>query len=220
MKQLKFCIVLFVLAGQLFFSSCDNREDYFISVNKAPSLTLIKNGVTLEGNTLSDSLKIGVPLSLKYIIQDEEKIILQVSQEQSKSTFEVGNELISFTGSTEGQNVFSLSAKDSFGQEAKFSITFTVFRNIAPVALFTVKKIGVSSPYEYEVDASASYDKDARFSGKITEYEYTLANYKFSSPLNKVRYVFGSAGQKQIRVRVKDNNGDWSSQVSQYIVLN
>jgi len=220
MKQLKFCIVLFVLAGQLFFSSCDNRDDYFISVNKAPSLTLIKNGVTLEGNALSDSLKIGVPLSLKYIIQDEEKIILQVSQEESKSTFDVGPELISFTGATEGQNIFSLSAKDSFNEEAKFSITFTVFRNIVPVAQFTVKKIGISSPYEYEVDASASFDKDARFSGKITEYEYTLANYKFSTQLSKVRYVFGSAGQKQIRVRVKDNSGDWSSQVSQYIVLN
>jgi hypothetical protein len=111
-------------------------------------------------------------------------------------------------------------AKDSFNEEAKFSILFTVFRNIAPVALFSVKKIGVSSPYEYEVDASASYDKDARFNGKIVEYEYTLANYKFSSTLSKVRYVFGSAGQKQIRVRVKDNSGDWSNQVSEYVVLN
>ncbi len=220
MKPLKFRIVLFILVGQFFFSSCDNREDYFIDVNKAPTLSLINNGVALEGNTLSDSLKIGVPQSLQYFIQDEEKIILQVIQEQPKSTFEVGNELISFTGTTEGQNNFSLTAKDSFGQEAKFSITFTVFRNIAPVAQFAVKKIGVSSPYEYEVDASASYDKDARFNGKITEYEYTLANYKFSSPLNKVRYVFGSAGQKQIRVRVKDNNGDWSNQTAEYIVLN
>ncbi len=220
MKPLKFRIVLFILAGQFFFSSCDNREDYFIDVNKSPTLSLIKNGVTLDGNSLSDSLKIGVPLSLKYIIQDEEKIILQVSQEQSRSTFEVGTELIRFTGSTEGQNVFSLSAKDSFNEEAKFSITFTVFRNIAPIAQFAVKKIGVSSPYEYEVDASASYDKDARFNGKITEYEYTLANYKFSSPLSKVRYVFGSAGQKQIRVRVKDNTGDWSTQASEYVVLN
>lgn len=220
MKPLKFCLWIYILAGQFFFSSCDNREDYFIDVNKAPSLTLTKNGVTLEGNTLSDSLKIGVPLSLQYFIQDEEKIILQVTQEQVKSTFEVGPELISFTGATEGQNIFSLSAKDSFNEEAKFSITFTVFRNIVPVAQFTVKKIGISSPYEYEVDASASYDKDARFSGKITEYEYTLANYKFSSPLSRVRYVFGSAGQKQIRVRVKDNSGDWSTQISQYVVLN
>jgi len=220
MKQLKFCIVFFVLAGQFFFSSCDNREDYFIDVNKAPSLTLVINGVTLEGNTHSDSLKIGVPISLHYFIQDEEKLILRVTQEQPKSTFEVGSELISFTGASEGQNIFSLSAKDSFNEEAKFSITFTVFRNLAPVTQFAVKKIGVSSPYEYEVDASTSYDKDARFGGKITEYEYTLANYKFSSQLSRVRYVFGSGGQKQIRVRVKDNNGDWSGQVSQYVVLN
>jgi hypothetical protein len=219
MKPLKFRIVLFILAGQFFFSSCDNREDYFIAVNEAPFLTLIKNGVKVEGNSLSDSLKIGIPLSFQYFIQDEEKIILQVTQEQAKSSFEIGSELISFTGATEGQNLFSLSAKDSFGQEAKFSITFTVFRNIAPVAQFSVKKIGVSSPYEYEVDASASYDKDARFSGKIIEYEYTVANYKFISPLSKVRYVFGSAGQKLIRVRVKDNNGDWSNQVSEYVVL-
>ncbi|MDW5298900.1 MAG: hypothetical protein SA378_02000 [Sedimentibacter sp.] len=219
MKPVKFCLLIFALVAELFFPSCDNREDYFIDVNKAPTLSLIKNGVVLEGNTHSDSLKIGVPLSLQYFIQDEEKIILQVSQEQEKSTFEVGNELISFTGVSEGQALVTLMAKDSFNEKARFSITFIVFRNIAPIALFSVKKIGVSSPYEYEVDASGSYDKDARFNGKITEYEYTLANYRFSSPLSKVRYVFGSAGQKQIRVRVKDNNGDWSSQVSQYVVL-
>ncbi|HEY5535879.1 MAG TPA: hypothetical protein VIL99_13220 [Ignavibacteria bacterium] len=220
MKAIKICLVLFFLAAQLFLSSCDNRKDYFIEVNKAPSLTLFKNGVELTGNTLSDSLKIGEPFSLHYFISDEEKIRIQVTQEQQQSIVDIGSELISFTGVTEGQNLVNLTAKDSFNEEARFSISFTVFRNIAPVALFSVKKIGVSSPYEYEVDASASYDKDARFNGKIDEYEYTLANYKFSTTLSKVRYVFGSAGQKQIRVRVKDNSGDWSNQVSEYLVLN
>ena len=220
MKPIKFYFLIFALVAELFFPSCDNREDYFIDVNKAPTLSLVKNSVELEGNTLSDSLKIGEPFSLHYFISDEEKIRIQVSQEQQLSTVDVGNELISFTGVEEGMNLISLTAKDSFGEEAKFSITFTVFRNIAPVALFTVEKIGVSSPYEYEIDASASYDSDARFNGKIVEYEYTLANYKFSTTLSKVRYIFGSAGQKQIRVRVKDNNGDWSSQVSEYVVLN
>jgi hypothetical protein len=220
MKPLNICLVLFALATQMFFSSCDNRKDYFIDVNKAPSLTLVKNGVELTGSTFADSLKIGEPLSFHYVITDEEKIKIQVVQQQQSNIVEASSESISFTGVTEGQNIVSLTAKDSFNEEAKFSITFTIFRNIAPVAVFTVKKIGVSSPYEYEVDASASYDKDARFNGEIVEYEYTLANYKFSSPLNKVRYVFGSAGQKQIRVRVKDNSGDWSAQVSEYVVLN
>jgi len=220
MKLIKFCLVFFTLAAQIFFSSCDNRKDYFIDVNRPPILTIVKNGVELTGNTLSDSLKIGEPFSLHYFISDEEKIRIQVIKEQQQSTVDVGSELISITGVTEGQNLVTLIAKDSFNEEAKFSILFTVFSNIAPVALFTVKKIGVSSPFEYEVDASASYDKDARFNGKIVEYEYTLANYKFSSTLSKIRYVFGSAGQKQIRVRVKDNSGDWSDQVSEYVVLN
>ena len=220
MKLIKFCFVFSALAGQFIFTSCDNRKDYFINVNKAPRLTLVKNGAELTGNSLSDSLKIGIPLSLHYNITDEERIKLQVAQDGQQSTINVGSELISFTGVTEGRDQVTLVAKDSFGESAEFSISFTVFQNIAPIASFTIKKIGVSSPYEYEVDASASYDRDAKFDGKITEYEYTLANYKFSSPLSKVRYVFGSAGQKQIGVRVKDNNGDWSSQVSEYVVLN
>ena len=219
MKPIKLCLVFFALAIQIFFSSCDNRKDYFIEVNNAPILSLVKNGVELTGSTLADSLKIGEPISFHYVITDEEKIRIQVTQEQQKSTVDVGTELISFTGVTEGQDQVTLLAKDSFGEEAIFSITFTVFRNIAPVATFTVKKIGVSSPYEYEVDATASHDKDARFNGKIVEYEYTLQNYTFSSTLSKIRYIFGSAGQKLIKVRVKDNSGDWSSIVSQYVVL-
>ena len=220
MKMVKYVTIIFTLMVQIFFSSCDNRKDYFVDINKAPTLSLSRNGVDFRGNKLSDSLKIGEPYSLHYYISDEEKVRIQVMQEGQQSTVDVGSELISFTGVTEGQDQVTLVARDSFGASAEFSISFTVFRNIAPIASFTIKKLGVSSPYEFEVDASASYDKDAKFNGKIVEYEYTLANYKFSSSLNKVRYIFGSAGQKLIKVRVKDNSGDWSSQVSEYIVLN
>ena len=143
-----------------------------------------------------------------------------VIQGKKEKLVEIGSEIVTFIGVGDGQNHVTLLAEDSFGASAEFSISFTVFRNIAPVASFTIKKIGVSSPYEYEVDASASYDRDARFNGKIVEYEYTLANYKFSSTLSKIRYIFGSSGQKQIRLRVKDNNGDWSNLAYEYVVLN
>ena len=220
MKKVKFITITVALIVQLFFTSCDNRKDYFVEINKAPTLSLVKNGVELTGNTLNDSLKIGEPYPLYYFISDEEKIPLLATEDQGKDLVTIGSELVTFTGVNEGQSRFSLLAKDSFGASAEFSISFTVFRNIAPVASFTVKKIGVSSPYEYEVDAAASHDKDVRFNGKIVEYEYTLQNYTFSSSLSKIRYIFGSSGQKQIRVRVKDNSGDWSSQASEYIVLN
>jgi hypothetical protein len=220
MKKAKYITITFALIAELFVTSCDNRKDYFMEVNTAPTLSLVKNGVELTGKTLNDSLKIGEPYSLYYFISDEEKIPLLAIQDQGKDLVNIGTELITFTGVNEGQSRFSLLAKDSFGASAEFSISFTVFRNIAPVASFTVKKIGVSSPYEYEVDAAASHDKDVRFNGKIVEYEYTLQNYTFSSTLSKIRYIFGSAGQKLIKVRVKDNTGDWSNIVSQYVVLN
>jgi hypothetical protein len=220
MNRVKYITITYTLIVQLFFTSCDNRKDYFVEINKAPTLSLVKNGVELTGNTLSDSLKIGEPYSLHYNISDEEKVRIQILQDGQQSTVDVGSELIIFTGVTEGHDQVTLVAKDSFGASAEFSISFTVFRNIAPVASFTVKKIGVSSPYEYEVDATASHDRDARFNGKIVEYEYTLQNYTFSSTLSKIRYIFGSAGQKLIKVRVKDNSGDWSDIVSQYVVLN
>jgi hypothetical protein len=76
MKAIKICLVRVFLVAQLFLSSCDNRKDYLIEINKAPILTLVKNGVELTGNTLSDSLKIGEPFSLHYFISDEEKIII------------------------------------------------------------------------------------------------------------------------------------------------
>jgi hypothetical protein len=90
MKAIKICLVFFFLAAQLFLSSCDNRKDYFIEVNKAPTLTLVKNGVELMGNTLSDTLKIGEPFSLHYFISDEEKIRIQVTQVQQQSTVDIG----------------------------------------------------------------------------------------------------------------------------------
>jgi hypothetical protein len=220
MKKVRYITITFALIVPLYFTSCDNRKDYFIEINKAPTLSLVKDGVELTGKTLNDSLKIGEPYPLYYFISDEEKIPLLAIQDQGKDLVTIGSELITFTGVNEGQSRFSLLAKDSFGASAEFSISFTVFRNIAPVASFTVKKIGVSSPYEYEVDATASHDMDARFNGKIVEYEYTLQNYTFSSTLSKIRYIFGSAGQKLIKVRVKDNSGDWSDIVSQYVVLN
>ena len=220
MKKVKYFVLTFALGVHLFLNSCDNREDYFKDINKAPNLSLVKNGLELKGSTLSDSLKIGEPYLLRYFIIDEEKLSIRVIQEKKENLVEISSEIVTFTGVGDGQNHVILLAEDSFGASAEFSISFTVFRNIAPIASFTVKKIGVSSPFEYEVDATASYDKDAKFNGKIVEYEYTLNNYTFSTTLSKIRYIFGSAGQKLIKVRVKDNSGDWSDIVSQYVVLN
>ncbi|RPH86104.1 MAG: hypothetical protein EHM73_14420 [Chroococcales cyanobacterium metabat2.561] len=131
----------------------------------------------------------------------------------------IGESIVTFSGMNEGLGRVTLYVKDAFGAQSTFSLNFTVFRNLPPALRMTVSIVAIASPYEVEADASLSYDKDARFGGQIALYEYTFGNYTFTSALSKVRYIFGSAGQKKVSIRVKDNSGDWSPLGSQYITL-
>ncbi|MHC1705794.1 MAG: hypothetical protein AB9846_17975 [Tenuifilaceae bacterium] len=169
--------------------------------------------------TISDSVKIGNPYVLHYYIEDEENVKLIATQIQGSIQITISENNVTFAGLNEGLSRVVLTTNDSFGASAEFTLNLTVFRNLSPAVRFSVVKIGLSSPYEVEVDASASFDKDSRFGGNIVLYEYTLVNYSFQSSLNKVRYIFGSSGEKKISVRVKDNSGTWSELVSKYIVL-
>ena len=207
------------LAYALLATSCDNRKDYFIEVNKTPSLTVLKDGVEVTGGTLTDSVKIGNPYALQYYIQDEETLALNDTQIQGDNGVSIGESIVTFSGINEGLSRVTLWAKDAFGAESTFSLNFTVFRNLPPALHMTVSIVAIASPYEVEADASLSYDRDARFGGQIALYEYTFGNYTFTSALSKVRYIFGSAGQKKVSVRVKDNSGDWSALGSQYITM-
>jgi len=62
-------------------------------------------------------------------------------QDQGKDLVNIGTELITFTGVNEGAKpFFPLLAKDSFGASAEFSISFTVFRNIARLLHLPLEK--------------------------------------------------------------------------------
>lgn len=219
MRNKPFQQVALVLLAFTVISACDKRNDYFIDVNKAPVLSILKDGSKLSGSSVTDSVKMGIPYSLQYNIEDEEPVKLDNTELQGTNQIVIGENSIIFSGVTEGLGRISLWTKDSFGAKSEFSLNFSVFRNLFPVVRMAVSKIAIASPYEVEVDASGSYDRDARFGGQIVLYEYTFGNFTFTSTLSKVRYIFGSAGQKKISVRVKDNNGDWSTLSSLYIVF-
>lgn len=217
---MKINIMFLGIAAAVILGSCDDRDDYFSSKNEAPVIKIEVNGLELESNSFVDSLKIGLDYRVKYVVNDKESVFVNVLQEKGNDEYEVKNDSVRLKGKSEGFSKFYLMAKDEYGAVSKFPLEFTVFRNVAPVAVFTTSLVGISSPYEYEVNAETSYDKDVRFGGKIVLYEYTFGSYTFTSVLSKVRYVFGSAGQKLISVRVKDNSGDWSPKVSLYVTLN
>jgi len=198
---------------------CDNRKDYFEAHDSAPILKVFLHGQQVNDSVLVDSTKLGYSYQLSYDISDEESLTAKVVCSNTQEAILVKNDLITISGIQSGVENVNISATDSYGKFSKFTLQLTVFSNLPPVANMVVTKIGASSPYEYEVDASSSFDQDARFGGHIVLYEYTFQTYTFTSDLSSVRYVFGSSGQKLITVRVKDDNGAWSPLKSQYVLL-
>jgi len=216
----RFALGAGLLITLLSFDSCDNRKDYFEGFNSAPSLKIFRNSSQVQGQSLSDSLKIGVPYALDYLLSDEESLAVRTACLNSKISSSVVDGKVLVSGIAEGLSQLKISAVDSYGKSAEFDLELTVFRNLVPDVRFTVVNIGISSPYEVEVDASTCFDKDSRFGGHIVLYEYTLGNFaQPPTPLNKIRYIFGSSGDKKISVRVKDDSGDWSDKISKNIVL-
>lgn len=208
-----------LLFAVLLISSCDTREDYFLDLNKAPEIVLTKNGVVME-ESIIDTLKIGRNKTINYEILDEEFLSLNYELSGNGIDVNIDNNTVSIQTTTKGKSEITLFTQDSFLAHKRRKVIIETIDNWFPVAKMKMANVAVVSPNEVEIDASTSYDADARFGGKITMYEYDLNNNVFQSPLSKIRYIFGSSGQKKIGVRVKDNEGAWSEWNVQYIIIN
>ena len=208
-------IAILVITGQ----SCDNREDFFDKIDQAPMIIFEDFG---EDLILVDTIKMGLEKKYSYKILSDEKldsVLLDYNYSGKGVDITIDKAFFAFTGNTKGKNEIEFFAKDSYGQIARKTFQLEVIGNWLPVADMDIKHIGKVSPNEIEVDATASIDQDSRFGGEIVMYEYTLNNYSFESPLSKIRYIFGSGGKKTIRIRVKDNSGEWSEYVTELFNL-
>ena len=212
-------IITGLLIAVLLFTACDKRDDYFKGLNKVPQIIISKNGVPINTDIV-DSIKIGTKRSYQYKIVDEEPLVIEYEAKGTEIELLVQNEAFQYIGRNAGKTELILIAEDSFKVTGQRSIIIETMKNMPPIAKMEIKQIGTASPNEIEVDAGASYDQDKRFGGKIVKYEYEMHNYTFQSPLSKIRYIFGSGGQKKIGLRVQDNDGEWSEQIIQYFVIN
>lgn len=196
---------LILIAIVVLIWSCDNREDYFLSVNQKPKIKIVMNGMEVEGNVLEDSIKIGYSRNYKITVEDEEDLGIEIIKDEGIVV--VYDNGYSFNATDPGKKSVKIQAVDSYGFYEEKEIKFTSFNNLKPIAKFTVLGLG---NLEIEVNASTSKDMDAKFGGRIVQYEYTLNGQVVTTTLNTIRYVFGTSGSKRIDVRVKDNNNEWS----------
>jgi hypothetical protein len=128
---------------------------------------------------------------------------------------------LSFRPLRAGSFAFSITVKDPQGLSSSALVELNALANQVPVAVFTAQQTNAQAPNQVSIDASKSFDTDARWGGKITKYEYTLEGfYTRESDRNKIEYIFPKAGTYRIGIRVQDNDAAWSPIVYQEVVVN
>ncbi len=218
---MKYSIIILIL----FLCACDNREDLYEKINKTPELKIQKAGIEKNlSKSLIDSVKFNFgPYLIEYSISDEEQIQPECTILSGGGILSMNypTKIISFNPSLIGLNKLHLRAKDSFKKESISNVDLVVFENLLPQAFLDITNTKINSPYEININAVKSYDRDKKYGGKIIEYEYKIGQiYSVITPLNAVSYIFDKPGTYAVSVRVKDNNNAWSEIITKPIRIN
>lgn len=209
---------LYLFAVLATLSSCDTSEDMFKEKNTAPIIT-IKGGSNLSfGKHQNDSLKYeDVYYSMYYKIKDEELLKIEVKVD-SIYRFEIEGDKIIFGAKKEGSSKIYLTTIDSWGKKDELIFQLTCFSNLKPIAVLEITSL--ASTREYKIDASKSYDQDAKSGGVITLYKFFVNGKEIEKTYHPyMNYTFPKTGEYKIGVQVKDNNNEWSGLVQKTIVI-
>jgi hypothetical protein len=210
-----------LIAGLLtLLISCNDQEDMFEKINNKPLIKISKTEVNLFVSTIYDSVKIGQDYAIKYQISDEQNLQMLIKKNfENDSVITDNNGNVKIINKTEGVCTIDFIVNDCYTQKDTAEIKLFAFKNLAPICSFIVViPTAKLDPLERLIDASASFDLDKKWGGKIVKYRYKIgSNYIVENTKNKISYIFGSSGVKRISVQVQDNEGIWSSEVSQNI---
>lgn len=233
-KFLKFCVSLLFLSQLL--SSCDNRNEFLKNINTSPELTISSNiEDTLSLKKLEQKVKVfkgsGGKLTIKLFPIDKERNISSFSYtilEGSEKDLKIDSSgLNQFLLSKQTQDFVEVPiivnsigsyfirfiTTDVYGKSDFVELRITGFDNYLPVANFEIIPIKVNSDFEYEFDASTSYDADSSFGGKITTYIFTINGLEVISNIPKIKYVFPKRGNIEVKLKVLDDDQAYSLEI-------
>lgn len=232
MRKVLYLIIMVGVAG------CDLTNNFLDDLNEAPQINFTNNPNT---PLLSDSIKLGLSSKTsqeKYRvvlkITDRNANISEVRYTQlagkgrlqqggvdilsNNVTFKRDSSVLEFDYFPEilGLHKLGITVEDDFGLSNSVSIDITAFDNLLPVAQVSWSRRGDRGRYHYEIRANESFDRDAKYGGSVEEFEYKaqgVIHRILATTENSDRYqvIFVDKGIYPIEVRVRDNDGRWSS---------
>lgn len=207
----KYCV--FILLVLALFPGCDSRKDYYKDINKAPELKIKKSGTDNMVLVLKDSIKLRNQFySLDYAIIDEQKDLQPVLFAKTNidhADIDQTHNTIKIYPKSAGTSKLILTVSDSYTLTTD-TVDLTVFLNLPPVADVLIVKTMIHSPYEVNISAAASYDRDVSFGGRLVNYEYKINDYTVNVTENNINYIFPVTGNYTIKIRVQDDDQAWS----------
>lgn len=217
----------------LLIASCSDREYPFADLNVPDDFEIVSlNGwqpyKIVEGEYW-DSLKTTVFSEYKMKIMvntDNNNNILHFSNKAGFEVFKTTDEYVTmeansfyvepgdndFTCNFEGSGFLSANIylKDGFTEVYSKTFYVSLFENLTPHVKIT-GLINSTNVMTYDIDASQSYDRDAKYGGEIISYQYVVDG---GEPIITVQssysHTFATNGSHVIEVSVKDNDEVWS----------
>lgn len=207
------------------FSSCN--ENRLSEINNLPELSLLDDtGEIIALDSIKISLKNGTRFyELALMADDEDNNISAIEYEILQGEVNILQNNLPLSGNVfpdddgiklkieplfPGRIEIRFSVTDEFNASVNGIFTLVAFNNLPPEALLESRKVGALGDLDYEIDASSSFDADKMFGGGIEKYEYVIDDVLIETRLNKLRHNFRQVGFYVIRLRVQDNDGEWS----------
>lgn len=220
-------------------NSCDTTEEYYLETNSAPEITFtfLDNSI----DVYQDSTKVsGVDfagyqqnVTVFDINNNIKDVTFRVSSGQGlviNNGFVQRNDLLS---SERNQDIYEfiyypdevgfhevkIFATDYLNGVDTVVIRLTAFDNLAPKSVLKVRPSRVLGDYEYILDASESFDGDAKYGGDIIRYKFFVNNTPIETDESSIRYIFGGRDIVILGLQVLDNNYVWGERFEDIFLI-
>jgi len=190
--------------------SCSQDTDYFYENNVAPSIYIHKEGKDYSDVNSIDSMKSSVGfIQYNYKIQDEHPKLVRVFFRSNYNTSEFSHENDStfiYRSAICGEHQIVLCAQDVYERISRATTSIICFDNMPPVAVLKYKIQG----NEILLDGSQSYDRDAKYGGRIKTYQFYLCGDTYRDTIDgKIALGVDINREISIGLKVYDNENAW-----------